>query len=178
MAKNKWDKNLIYETIEFAERAHAGQTLQRQTDVPYSCHFVNVMLNALNFLTEDVNYTYLIQLAVLHDIIEDTSISYEDLKNRFGKCVADGVLALTRDINIPKDKQIRDCIQRIKQQPKEVSIVKLADRLYNMRSRVPEPIWSIDQQEKYKIDGQLICDELSYACPNLANELQSVIDSY
>lgn len=180
MVDFKWDKNTIYRTVEFAEQAHMGQTLVRKNDVPFSCHFVNVMLNAINFLSteDDVDYTYIIQLALLHDTIEDTNVTYEELYNNFGKRVADGVLALSRDESIDYNDQIADCIKRIKKLEKEVAIVKMADRLYNMRGRVPEPIWTREKQEHYKIEGQLICDELGYACANLKEALQIAINEY
>ena len=65
-------------------------------------------------LRENVDRTLIIQLALLHDSIEDAGLKYEELQNKFGKVVADGVLALSRDENIAYEKQIPDCVERIK----------------------------------------------------------------
>ena len=115
MVEFKWDKNLIYETVSFAEKVHKGQTSKRQNDIPFSCHFVNVMLNTLNFLTEkdDVDYTFLIQVALLHDTIEDAGVTHALLVEKFGIRVADAVSALSRNETIEYNLQIRDCINRI-----------------------------------------------------------------
>ena len=77
----------------------------------------------------------MITLALLHDTIEDTNTTYDEIFKEFGKPVADGVLALSRNPNISYENQILDCVERIKKQPKEVAINKMADRMFNMRKR-------------------------------------------
>ncbi len=177
MIKELWNKEIVYKTVCYAMEKHKHLSMKGNDNVPFSGHFVNVMLNALNFIDgENFDKTFIIQLALLHDSIEDAGLLHEDLKQEFGKNVADGVLALSRNENIPHEKQIEDCIQRIKLQPKEVAIVKMAYRLFNIRGRAKA--WSREKQDKYKIESQLICDELGYACENLKNALQEAIEKY
>ena len=175
--KNLWNKEVIYETVMYAMKVHKNLSMKGQAEIPFSGHFVNVMLNALNFIDgEDVNRTLIIQLSLLHDSIEDAGLKYEEIKTKFGKVVADGVLALSRNEEIPYEKQIPDCIERIKKLTKEVAIVKMADRLFNIRGRAKD--WTKEKQDKYKKESQLICDELGYCSQNLKLVLQEAIEKY
>ena len=178
MIKQGWNKEIIYKTVMYAMEKHKHLGMKGNEHIPFSGHFVNVMLNALNFIEGDksVDKTYIIQLALLHDSIEDAGLTYEELNNEFGKDVADGVLALSRDEKIPYDEQIADCIVRIKKLRKEVAIVKMADRLFNVRNRAPN--WNKQKQDTYKEQAQLICDELGYASKNMKKALQQAIDKY
>ena len=172
-----WSKEKVYETVMFAMEVHKNLSMKGNNEIPFSAHFVNVMLNAINFIEgENVDRTLIIQLALLHDSIEDVGLKYEDLESRFGKTVADGVLALSRDENISYEKQIPDCVERIKLQPKEVAIVKMADRLFNIRARALS--WTKEKQDRYKVEAQFICDELGYCSQNLKQALQQAIDIY
>lgn len=156
---------------------HKNLSMKGNKEVPFSGHFVNVMLNSLNFvLDEEVDKTLIIQLALLHDSIEDAGATHKELQELFGEIVADGVLALSRDENLPYNEQIADCVKRIKIQHKEVAIVKMADRLFNIRSRTES--WDKLRQEAYKKEAQMICDELGYASENLRKALQEAINIY
>ena len=57
----------------------------------------------------------------------------DNIASEFCEKVAKGVKALTKNEEIEYNKQIEDVVQRIKQEPKEVAIVKMADRLFNLR---------------------------------------------
>jgi (p)ppGpp synthase/HD superfamily hydrolase len=69
-------------------------------------------------MTEETGFngTYAVQCALLHDVIEDTEVSYEQLHDEFGKAVADGVLALTKNKTSDKYSAMKDSIERIKKQ--------------------------------------------------------------
>lgn len=177
MINELWNKELVYKTVIYAMEKHKNLSMKGQGNVPFSGHFVNVMLNALNFIDgKSLDRTFIIQLALLHDSIEDANLTHQEIEKEFGKKVADGVLALSRNENIEYEKQIEDCIKRIKNQPKEVAVVKMADRLFNIRGRAKA--WSKEKQDKYKIESQLICNELGYASSNLKNALQEAINKY
>lgn len=178
MIKQNWNKEIVQETVVYAMEVHKNLTMKGNENIPFSGHFVNVMLNALNFVEnkKSIDKTLIIQLALLHDSIEDAGLKYEDIKSKFGLDVADGVMALSRNEEIPYDKQIEDCIVRIKKLRKEVAIVKMADRLFNIRSRAKN--WSKEKCDRYKIEAQLICDELGYASKNLKKALQKAINVY
>ena len=173
-----WNKEAIYKAVFYATHAHnKADPIYSPEKKSFTAHFTLVALNALNFsMSENVDREFLMTVAILHDTIEDTDVTYNDLKNEFGTKVADAVNALSRNEDVDYYKQIPDCVERIKKQPREVAIVKLADRLFNIRERYK--LWTKDRQDKYKLEAQYICDELGYACKRLKQELQKAIDTY
>jgi len=171
MLETMFKDEIINKALFFAIDAHKNQKIKYPENMPYSTHIVGVLLTAINYVKgSDLDLTFLAQVALLHDTLEDTSVIYGDILKTFGKEVADGVLALTKNEKLSKETQMIDCIKRIKLQPKEVAIVKLADRYFNTRCRVP--IWSTEKQNHYIEEAQLICDELGYASLELKNKLQ------
>lgn len=103
-------------------------------------------------------------------------MSHGDLVQRFGKGVADGVLALSKRPDFPKSEAMADSLGRIRAQPSEVWCVKLADRITNMRS-VPAH-WPAEKAAEYRAEAQVILDALGSAHPVLQGRLRHFIGSY
>jgi len=174
-----WNLELIRKAVMFASKKHNGQMLTYPNDVPYSAHYFAVTLNAIelaNLCDYEIDWELLICSAILHDTIEDTPTSFEEVSENFGEKIANGVLALTKDSKLEKTEQMRDSLERIKKQPKEIAIVKIADRLFNISGRVLS--WSKEKQECYKKEAQIICDELGYVSEKVREKLQNQIDKY
>jgi (p)ppGpp synthase/HD superfamily hydrolase len=114
--------------------------------------------------------------ALLHDVLEDTSITYAEIAQRFGEAIAAGVLALTKDLRLPKEQQMADSLQRIQQQPQEVWMVKLADRICNLQP--PPAHWSAERVQRYRDEARLIHDTLGVASHFLAKRLLHKIAAY
>jgi (p)ppGpp synthase/HD superfamily hydrolase len=72
--------------------------------MPYVVHLSNVAMEILiaSQNTTNFNLSSAIQIALLHDTLEDTSATYEELEDEFGKEVAKGVQALTKNDKLPK----------------------------------------------------------------------------
>ncbi|MBQ8425205.1 MAG: bifunctional (p)ppGpp synthetase/guanosine-3',5'-bis(diphosphate) 3'-pyrophosphohydrolase [Clostridia bacterium] len=174
-----WDLELINKAVIFASKKHNGQMMKYPEDAPYSAHYFGVTLNAIELAKMcdfEIDWELLICSAIMHDTIEDTTATYDEVKESFGKKIADGVMALTKNESLEKEKQMRDSLERIKKQPKEIALVKLADRLLNISVRVPT--WGKEKQELYKVEAQIICDELGIICEKVKKRLQAQIDNY
>ena len=100
--------------------------------------------------TRDFDLIYAVQVALLHDTIEDTETTFDDLKHLFGEDIAKAVQSLSKNKELPKDKQVPDSLRRIKDLQKEVWAVKLADRITNLQPAPPG--WS-NQNKKDMLDG-------------------------
>ena len=161
----------FYDVLLFAIKAHQGQKMKFPSDVDYSAHIVGVTVTAVNFAkNEDVDMDLLASVALLHDTIEDTNITYQDIENNFGKNVADGVLALTKNEIIEKEHQMGDSLARIlKLNKKEIAIVKLADRCFNTRCKVEA--WSNEKQKAYILEAEQICEKIGFYCLPLKNKI-------
>lgn len=174
-----WDSKIVNEALMFATEKHKNQNMYYPSEMPYSAHIFGVTLNAIKYgesVEQEINFDYLVCMALLHDTLEDTDTTFDELSERFGEKIAKGVLALTKNENLPKEMQMKDSIERIKKQPIEVWIVKLSDRLFNMRGIVPT--WGKEKLLKYKVEAQYICDELGGASEKLKQDLQKSIDNY
>lgn len=173
-----WDSKLASDAIVFAEQKHDGQKMKYPENVSYSAHIFGVTMLAVKYASQmkNVNMDLLVCTAVLHDTLEDTSATFKEIEKVFGKQIAEGVLALTKNEKLEKEKQMADCIERIKKQPKEVAIVKMADRMFNIRCRVPS--WDNEKQEVYKAEAKFICESLGDANPKMKKDFETLIENY
>ena len=123
----------------FAANAHHGQ-LFPGSELPYLVHVSLVGAEVLFALIHEdgLDTGLAVQCALLHDVLEDTPISFERLAEEFGEEVANGVHALTKRAELPWEARMPDSLSRILRQPREIAIVKLADRIVNM-SPPPSP---------------------------------------
>ncbi len=182
---NHWSQDTYIKAYRFAAEAHNGQ-LVPGTTLPYIMHvsIVAMEITAALSVEQVRNPDLAVQCALLHDIIEDTEVTYDDVKARFGTDVADGVMALTIDESIGPDlgrferrwMQLEDYIIRIKQQPREIWMVKMADRITNLQP--PPEHWDDTMIERYRKGAEVIYRELGVASAFLGERLRVKIDGY
>ena len=133
MTGRLWSQESYIAAYQFAARAHNGQKVPG-TDLPYIVHVTLVTMEIMTALANknSLDADLAVQCALLHDTIEDTPVTYDLVKDVFGGAVADGVLALTKDKAIVSDvadkkerKQtmMRDSLRRIREQPREFSVM-------------------------------------------------------
>ncbi len=128
------DTDKIREAYAFGKEMHAGQT--RHSGEPYFTHPVAVAA----LLTEQRLDDATIITALLHDTVEDTRASYADVEKRFGRDIAelvDGVTKLTNlQLSSSETKQAENFRKLLIAMSRDlrVILVKLADRLHNMRT--------------------------------------------
>jgi len=173
-----WNQDKYIAAWNFASKAHNGQLVPR-TEIPYINHIGLVAQEVMAAIAVGgvENQDLAVLCALLHDTIEDTNTSYNELIELFGGEVANGVAALTKDKSLPaKMVQMTDSLRRIKQQPTEVWMVKLADRITNLQP--PPSHWHSGKITKYKLEAEMIYAELGAASPLLAARLAEKISTY
>lgn len=177
-----WSIDELQKAWKLASKLHNGQKYSGSKEgekFEYLNHIGSVTFEILKAINEskEMNADLAIKCAILHDSIEDTEQSYEDVKKLFGEEVADGVMALTKNETLPeKEKRMLDSLSRIKNQPKEVWAVKMADRICNLS---PPPYdWPTEKRIKYKKEAQLILQELKDGNQYLAERLEKKIKEY
>jgi (p)ppGpp synthase/HD superfamily hydrolase len=114
--------------------------------------------------------------AVLHDIVEDTGTTVEEVAAKFGDEIARGVLALSKDPNLPKGEQLDDSLRRIRECPREVWVVKLADRITNLDD--PPHYWTSEKRRTYQEEARRIHAALAEAHAALGARLAEKIEAY
>ncbi|WP_294750893.1 bifunctional (p)ppGpp synthetase/guanosine-3',5'-bis(diphosphate) 3'-pyrophosphohydrolase [uncultured Ruminococcus sp.] len=136
----QYDLSKIISAYEFAAKAHEGQT--RSSGQPYITHPLAVSYTLLELGMD----TDTICAALLHDVVEDTDATLDDIKKRFGQDVAllvDGVTKLSKIPTSSKEEQQAENIRKIllaMSQDIRVMIIKLSDRLHNMRTLKYRPL--------------------------------------
>lgn len=130
----QYDLSKIISAYEFAAKAHEGQ--KRSSGQDYIIHPLAVAYILLELGMD----TDTICAALLHDVVEDTPATLDDLKKRFGQDVAllvDGVTKLSKIPMNSKERQQAENVRKIllaMSQDIRVMIIKLADRLHNVRT--------------------------------------------
>ena len=123
--------------LQIAKEAHAGQVDKAGKD--YILHPITVA----SYMDTDVEKT----IAYLHDVLEDTSVTVDELRNHFSNEIVDTVITLTHR----KDESYFEYIQRISKS-KLAKKLKVADLLHNLDiTRIKEPSkQDYERLEKYK----------------------------
>ena len=128
------DNNLICRAFEFAYRLHEGQ--YRKSGEPYICHPVAVA-GMLRYMGAN---SAMIAAGFLHDIVEDTDVTAEDLEQQFGyevRQLVEGVTKLSKfNFSSKTERQAENFRRMFVAMAKDIRVivVKLADRLHNMRT--------------------------------------------
>ncbi len=163
--------------LQFATRKHKGQKLPG-TSMPYIIHVIEVAMEILiaAYNTPGFDTQLAVEIALLHDTMEDTKTSYKEIEDAYGPFVAEGVLALTKFSNLGKPEQMADSIKRIKEHRKEVWAVKLADRINNLGA--PPLKWKKGKRIKYLEGSQNILQELGHGNKYLSERLAEKIEKY
>tara|TARA_B110000116_G_scaffold55962_1_gene47479 strand:- start:6602 stop:8794 length:2193 start_codon:yes stop_codon:yes gene_type:complete len=127
-------KENLWKAYEFGNRYHEGQ--KRLSGEPYFNHCVEV---AKTLAIWNMDYTT-IMAGLLHDIVEDTSITIQDLENEFDKDLANLVDGLTKisgiEFSTRKEKQVGNFMKMLLSVAKDIRviIIKFADRMHNMKT--------------------------------------------
>ncbi len=171
------DAAIWRKALRVAAHAHARQLVPDST-LPYLVHVTEVAFEALGALDSDptLDRNLVIACALLHDTIEDTGMTRDALEKDFGTAVAYGVSALSKNPELTKRDAMEDSLQRICLCPREVWVVKLADRIVNLAE--PPAYWSNDKRREYQEVAVLIADTLGSASPSLHARIRLKIQQY
>ena len=181
-----WSQEAYLKAYWFAARAHNDQHVPG-TDLPYIMHvsFVAMEVMAALGLESGLDGDLAVQCALLHDTMEDTPVTFAQLADTFGPAVARGVKALTKDKRIggklagkdgKKRLQMKDSLQRIQKESKEIWMVKMADRITNLQP--PPPHWDAQRIKAYRREALLILWTLKDASDFLAKRLEVKISGH
>ena len=162
---------------EFAKNAHEGQ--KRKTGEPYISHSMSVADIALQYGRSNDGHEVddaTISACLLHDVVEDTPVSLQDISEKFGTLVSllvDGVTKEdTREATVEK-------IRAYSKKDRRVILIKMADRLHNLRTPVDpnKPGKALFDIDKYEMSTRVYIEigkTLGYI--TLAKELEAELE--
>ena len=143
---------LIHKAIEFAAVRHMGQS-RKGTNLPYIVHPMEVM----HILTKNGCDDTVVAAGILHDTLEDTDTTYEELLRNFGKNVADIVASQSEDKSKSWKERKQTTIHRLPRESFESRLVCCADKLSNLKSmlydyaRIGDELWARFNADKDSI---------------------------
>jgi len=135
--------------LAFAADKHRNQRRKDAEGSPYINHPIELAkILAIEGGVEDMR---VLCAAVLHDTIEDTQTSYDELAKAFGREVADVVLEVTDNKSLPKAERKQLQIDHAPRLSREAKLVKLADKIANLRdvSDHPPASWPLERKREY-----------------------------
>ncbi|MFS8035925.1 HD domain-containing protein [Xanthobacter sp. AM11] len=158
--------------LAYAAEAHANQRRKGAAQEPYINHLIEVL--DLVARTTGGDDTELLIAALLHDVIEDTPRSVDDLRQAFGARVAGIVVENSDDMSLPKDERRRHRIAAMAAKSEAARMVKIADVISNLRAVVVSPPagWGSDRKLGY-LDG---CRHLVDAGRGVNAALEALFD--
>ena len=161
--------------LRYAARAHAKQVTFE--DLPYMTHVVGVTTEVIHACIEsniDEDKTNIaVSVSLLHDILEKTRTSSDTILKKYGKDISAGVNAMSKNYDLEKEEQFDDNMQRLLAQPKEIQMIKLADRINNLC--IEPEFWDDDEIEGYIRDSKSIYNYLKDSNVYLAKRLNDKI---
>ena len=172
MMTNK-EATMLANAMRFATVAH-GEQKRKYTDEPYITHPLAVMK-----IVQEVPHTpEMLMAAVLHDVVEDTPVTVNQIEDEFGPVVAEMVNGLT-DVSKPEDgnRAERKKLDRehLAEQSAEVQTIKLADLIHNTQSiqKHDPSFWKVYRKEKI-----LLLDVLTKGDRTLMFQAQSQVGGF
>ncbi|RZF39063.1 hypothetical protein LSTR_LSTR006600 [Laodelphax striatellus] len=172
-AENCNDVRLLVMCTNFAAEKHKTQRRKNVDKTPYINHPIGVA----NILSEagisDVN---ILCAALLHDTVEDTDTTLEELEKEFGPVIAKIVAEVTDDMSLPSAERKILQVQHARACSHEAKLVKLADKLYNMRDLTKEKPenWTDERISAYYLWSKQVIDEIRGTNPIIEKQLDEI----
>jgi guanosine-3',5'-bis(diphosphate) 3'-pyrophosphohydrolase len=149
---------LILRAAQFAAERHRDQRRKGSEAAPY----INHPLALANLLaTCGVDDPAVLAAALLHDTVEDTETTPEELVEGFGTDVAAIVVEVTDDKSLPKAERKRMQIEHAAHLSDQAKLVKLADKVCNLRDLTHSPPdWPLERKREYFDWAKAVVDKM------------------
>jgi len=160
------DPGRLLRALDLAATKHRDQRRKDQSTSPYINHPIAVA----QLLWEcGVHDETAVLAGVLHDTIEDTATTRDEIAALFGDEVADVVAEVTDDKSLPKARRKELQVEHARHMSRAAKLVKLADKTCNVRDLIDSPPdWPLERKQQYLDLAKQVVDGLRDASPELA----------
>jgi guanosine-3',5'-bis(diphosphate) 3'-pyrophosphohydrolase len=167
MATTRDGLGLIIRAADFAAREHREQRRKDAEATPYINH--PIRLAAILYEEGGVRDPTVLAAALLHDTMEDTGTTYDELRGEFGAAVADVVAEVTDAKFLAKEARKRLQVSRARRSSDRAKLVKLADKISNLRDVLAHPPanWSLQRRQEYFDWAQEVVNQVRGVNPKL-----------
>lgn len=162
------------EAVDFAAVKHTNQRRKDPNETPYINHPIGVaqiISNEANIYNVDILIG-----AILHDTVEDTDTTLEEIENVFGSKMRSIVSEVSDDKTKSKEERKQAQIDKSPFVSYEAKIVKLADKLYNLRDleRQTPKGWNEERVQEYFVWASKVCNSIRGVCKPLDEKLDEM----
>lgn len=170
------DTAKLLQAARFAAIKHVKQKRKGNDEAPYINHPLEVA-NLLANVGKIDNYDVLIA-AILHDTVEDTETTREEIAEKFGETVAKMVMEVTDDKSLPKAVRKQKQIEHAPHLSHGAKQIKLGDKISNIRDVVENPPdgWSEQRRREYVEWGEKVVNGLRGANADLEEHFDELIE--
>ncbi len=139
----------LTKALDFAARKHIDHRRKGEREEPYVNHLAEVARLLAD--ATDGDDLDLVLAGLLHDTIEDTKTTYDELVNEFGTVVADLVAEVTDNKSLEKAERKRRQVETAPSKSNRAKMIKVADKTSNLRSIAASPPkdWSAERKREY-----------------------------
>ena len=149
MSIEEGDLKLLLKALQFSALKHKNQ---RRKDIDAS-PYINHPISLASILCNEAHVTdvEVICGALLHDTVEDTQTTPEELESEFGPVIKNIVMDVTDDKSLKKHERKQAQIDHAAHINDKAKLVKLADKISNLRDVLlnPPPDWSLERRQEY-----------------------------
>lgn len=140
---------LLLDALMFSAERHRNQRRKDVEASPYINH--PIALAHLLATTGGIDDVDVLRAAILHDTVEDTETTSDELRERFGDHVASLVMEVTDDKSLPKQRRKELQVEHAPHKSGGAALVKLADKICNLRdiAAAPPADWSLARRQEY-----------------------------
>jgi (p)ppGpp synthase/HD superfamily hydrolase len=172
---SSWSQGKYIKALVYASEA-LNNTPFPDSNLPFAAHLSLVSMEIMATLQVEsgLDGDLAVQCGLLHDVIDYSSKTFEDIREKFGDNVAIGIQALSK-VRERESQKLTNYLTRIRQQPREIWMVKMADKIANIAS--PPEDWTPQILESYRKDAMQYYDTLKAASPFLSDRLLKLINA-
>jgi len=167
--------NTILKAVQFAEYKHRGQERKDIKRSPYISHPISVA----SVISEvgGIDDLEVLAAALLHDTVEDTGTSLDELEKEFGERVRKLVEEVTDDKNLPKDERKKRQIEHAARLSDEAVLIKLGDKISNVKDVIysPPSDWNTERRKKYLDWAEAVINNCSNVNPSMKKHFANML---
>ena len=164
-----FNHRLILKATSFSAKKHIKQRRKDEFSTPYINHPVSVALVIADI--GGVDDTEVLAAALLHDTLEGTETTPEELENEFGKKVCQYVLEVSDDMDLSKEERKVKQIEHARHLSEGAVLIKLGDKISNVKDVINNPPddWSLNKRIEYLVWAEKVIDN----CPKVNDDLEN-----
>jgi guanosine-3',5'-bis(diphosphate) 3'-pyrophosphohydrolase len=176
MKEKKCELALVFEALRYAAEKHKKQRRKGSEDTPYINHPIAVAYYLITYA--EVQDPHVLAAAILHDTLEDTDATPEEIKEIFGPQVLELVQEVTDDKNLPKNIRRREQEETVNQRSHGAKLIRIADKISNVHDLfyTPPAGWDSQTQNDYLDWTERVINKIKGVNPDLESMYDEMLE--